>query len=95
VIGDRRVAIDQAPCDIRVDDELLLLALLPKQVHREDRPIYALPHAAEPDQRHLQGHRLAQRPVLGVVRIVAAPLVAEQPVGADRVLIWTDTPSTV
>jgi hypothetical protein len=33
VLGDRRVAINQTPRHIRVDDELPLLGLLPEQVH--------------------------------------------------------------
>ena len=54
VLGDRRLAVDEPVRDVRIQDELLLLALLPQQVDGEHRPVDALPDPAEPDERHLR-----------------------------------------
>lgn len=92
-IGSVELEFDGGPDDVGlrygvdVDDELKVGAFLVDEIDRVKRAIPATLNAKPPDQRQAFGHRVAEGSVLEAIRVVAAHLVAVEPVGADVVVI--------
>ncbi|WP_252975689.1 hypothetical protein [Janibacter melonis] len=70
------------------DDELLLFSLFPDEEDREDWHVLGGTNSPEPDQRPLLSAGGAQSAVLRVVWIITAPLVPNETVSAEVVVIW-------
>src|SRR3546814_528781 len=97
LLAVRRVQleVDRWPRDARLrnrvdlHDELKIGSFLGHQIDRIESAVSAALDAQPPDQRQALGHCLVQGPVLIVVRIVAAHLVAIEPIHAHCIVIGT------